>query len=623
MTSHSTDKRTVLKSLVRTTLTLLLNDVNARDNREWPELMRKLVERIDQHQRCTNDKLLTSLTHLKTAVVGLRNCIENPNERSSEENSTSQNELPEDESVKQAETSYPDTQAEHFQNDSQRQLYTQKHVQLQKDVSQIKLSNEFVEAMKDFSDAKDTLAEVFETDSERETKIMATKICVVSEILGNLTNPRAAAEKCIEYILELHKIFKLQKSPFPTWYKALSKVKLEKIFESQEMKGLDSAVHVNVVVFSFIREFLTIPVAMLNWTTINIVTQSYTSEPERLENQNRPEEYTTQKIHHPILGEQPPKSNKPDPFTPIEIVDDDGFVWMGSQVSAVNCCGEVFLTKTLGNHQKPPMEILKIIPSGNIKKYCVDNERKRNILSISIDCTTNCNSSEASCCCKFSFSMPHTPCKGNLYVLAASGQAGKRVRYFLYVINVDETIHNKEQLAFLESDQILQAMISCIKEEKLVILDITSSKIYICNNKGKHFKTIALTAVLSHGYFRKSTKFTISYDGEIVCSEERSSKLNIWNIDEENSSLENTNTAGIKVKKLVVQSVAFNNDSNELIILGYTSVFSEYHLVIYTKAGELKEDIKLQNGDYRDAKLIFNQSGRVVLLNKFSLLHLK
>jgi hypothetical protein len=172
-----------------------------------------------------------------------------------------------------------------------------------------------------FIDSKKISAKVFEEESERETKITATKIRIVSEILGNLTNLRDATMKCTEYISELHGTFNLQSgSPFPTWYKALSYIKLEKIFKSQAMK-LDSAMRINAVVFRFIKEFIRKPVAMLNWTTINIAR----------------EELRYQKTHHPILGEQPPKGNKPDPFTAIEEEDID------SQVSAVNCSGEVVI----------------------------------------------------------------------------------------------------------------------------------------------------------------------------------------------------------------------------------------------------------------------------------------
>ena len=260
---------------------------------------------------------------------------------------------------------------------------------------------------------------------------------------------------------------------------------------------------------------------------------------------------------------------------------------------------------------------MKITPSGS-KEYYVDDSKKRKMLSISIDCTdcntsvTSTQSSEASC--ELSANLPSTPCKGKMYILAAF-ESGKRVQYFLYVIDMDGTIHHLEQLGFLENDQLLDATISCIRQEKLIILDITSTCIYICDNKGKYLKTIDLGSA----YFRKSTIFTISHNGDIVCSEGRT-KLAIYNIEEDDSSVRKANE--LIELKYTVQAVAFNHESDELIILCHT-LFKQYHLVIFTKAGELKQDIKLQNGDYRDAKLIYHRNGPVVLLDNEKLLHLK
>ena len=323
------NREIVLDSLVKSTFALLLDDANTGENREHLNLVEKLEERIEllrARRNGINNELLTSLKHLKSAVVFLRICFEDLEEwaGSSAENSTSQNELPHDESARLETDDYSGTETEHshFPNDSQsRQLYTPKHTQLQEEVLQIQSTSAFLEAKKLFIDSKKISAKVFEKESERETKITATKIRIVSEILGNLTNLRDATMKCTEYISELHGIFNLQSgSPFPTWYKALSYIKLEKIFKSQAMK-LDSAMHINAVVFRFIKEFIRKPVAMLNWTTINIAR----------------EELRYQKTHHPILGEQPPKGNKPDPFTAIEEEDID------SQVSVVNCSGEVVI----------------------------------------------------------------------------------------------------------------------------------------------------------------------------------------------------------------------------------------------------------------------------------------
>ena len=68
---------------------------------------------------------------------------------------------------------------------------------------------------------------------------------------------------------------------------------------------------------------------------------------------------------------------------------------------------------------------------------------------------------------------------------------------------------------------------------------------------------------LDYTYFRRPTIFTISYKGEIICSEGRS-KLAIYNIEEDGGSLRKADEL-IEVK-YVVQAVAFNHESDELVI---------------------------------------------------------
>ena len=274
-------EQSVLKSLIKSTLSLLLNDVNTRVNCEQLDIVKELDERIERlrHNRQRNsNQLLTSLMDIKSAVIDLNTGTENVSYegRDSEENVTGETDSPD----------HPNTEAVHGQDDLQSQLYTEVHVQLQREVSQIKLSPKFEKAMNNLKDSKELSAEVFNNENDRETKITATKIRVVSEILGNPANLKEAAEKCEEYISELHKTFKIPGFPFPTWYKALSYVKLDKIFESQEMKGLDSAMHISAVVFRFKKKFIKAPIVMLNWSTIDIATPT---RPEGGENSERRE----------------------------------------------------------------------------------------------------------------------------------------------------------------------------------------------------------------------------------------------------------------------------------------------------------------------------------------------
>lgn len=322
----------VLYKLVKATFSLLLDTENRDENCEQLDLV-GLVKKLDEHiellrTRDISNELLTSLTHLKSAVVKLRDCSSYLKKCKDEERSPVENVNEKDKNGLKMEGS------QEISNESQNQLYTSRHARLQNEISHIESKKEFEEAMKYFGESKEIAAKVFGDENDRETKITATQVRVISEILGNLTNLRGAATQCMKYISELHGIFNLQNSPFPTWRRALSYVKLEKRFESEEMKGLDSAMHINVVVFRFRKKFFTKPVAMLNWTTIKIAR----------------DELRFQKIHHPLLGTQPPKTKKPYPFTHIKLEEVDR---IDSQVSAINCNGEVF-TKEMSTTDESP-----------------------------------------------------------------------------------------------------------------------------------------------------------------------------------------------------------------------------------------------------------------------------
>ena len=325
----------VLFKLLKNTFALLLDDeTNVCENCD--ELLKKLDERIALliHRNRISDDLRTSLTHLRSAVVSLDTCFQNVKDgaHSFAENSSSQNELPEAESdsqevskaLEKVTISEPDSpvhgktkQPTNSQNSTK---YTELRLRLRKEVVEMEASKDFKEAMDCFLESKKMSAKVFaENENERETKITATKVRVISEILGNLTDHASVAKECTDYILQLNIIFNLQsiKSPFPFWHKALRFVNLQTYFESPERVGLASAMHINVVVFRFIKEFTTKPIAMLNWPMIKIARGE---------------------THHPILGEQLSKINSPDPFTVVN--DNEQRIY--PQVSAVNCSGEIF-----------------------------------------------------------------------------------------------------------------------------------------------------------------------------------------------------------------------------------------------------------------------------------------
>ena len=208
-----------------------------------------------------------------------------------------------------------------------------------------------------------------------------------------------------------------------------------------------------------------------------------------------------------------------------------------------------------------------------------------------------------------------------MYILTAQ-HFDTRVKYSLNVLAVDGTKqHNREEMRFLESygSGPEQVKIVNFREEKLIIINVTRKVIFVCNDKGEYLKTIDITAQL-----RKANDFcnfpilTFLYTGEVVCCDGRR-KLNVYSINEESSCLTKRTTIPVKH---VVQTVAFNHQSKELIILCRASLLYEYYLLIYANNGTLKKDIKLQNGDYRAARLISHRNGRVVLLDNHKLFHL-
>ena len=610
----------VLFSLLKATFALLFdNETNVGENCD--DLLENLDDRIKLLRRSRiSDDLHTSLTHLRNAVASLDSCFQNlkdkeesptsisasSNEQSKTEESDLQRVSKTSKEVASFKTDSPDQGGTKQPTNSQNSMkYRERQNTLQKEILEIEASKDFKEAMDCFLESKKVSAIVFENENGRETKITATKVRVISEIFVNLTDNACAARNCLDYILELNGIFNLQgiKSPFPFWHKALKFVNMQSYFESPERVGLDSAMRIHIVVFRFIKEFSTKPIIMLNWPMINTAREE---------------------TYHPILGEQLSKTNAPDPFTAINHDEQ----WIDPQALAVNCSGEIFAKGVPVKDEKisAPIGIMRI---SDHTRYDVDKMRKIKILSVSVDCdscvtmpSTTSEATAQSSEATTSHSQPNTQCNGKMYILAST----KERKYFLCIIDMEGTIQHKEEqeLKPLYKKRLQQARIFSIRKNKILILDVSDDRIdiYIFDEKGKYFKTIDLIPLLPVGgiSYTKPTIFTISYNGEIICSEGRN-KLAIYNIEEDCGSLRKAEEL-IEVK-YVVQAVAFNHESDELVILCYTSVFFEYHLAIYTKAGKLKQDIKLQNSSYRDAKLIFNRNGRVVLLDASKYLHLK
>ena len=217
--------------------------------------------------------------------------------------------------------------------------------------------------------------------------------------------------------------------------------------------------------------------------------------------------------------------------------------------------------------------------------------------------------------------LPQTICQGKMYILTYVKDNESRFRYFLCVMNMDGAEQREEKLGFLESSQLVKAKIFC-RRKMLILINVTGRIMFICDGEGGHLSTINVNEQLRSAYFSRPPIFTISFNGELICSEgRRPTKLRIYEMDEKNGSLRRNEKREI-VSERVVKAVAVNQVLNELIILCHSSILKRYHLEIYDRNGKLKEYFRLGNGDYREAKMIFHPSGRVVLLNKHNLLHL-
>ena len=579
----------VLCILIKKAFALLLENENLGENCE--SLINTLNRYVEQLPR--NCGMQTSLDNLKDGTVSLLDCYRNLKDTAEARfagNSNDQSELRKENGCN-SEISKPESETGNTSpfrdkakqpndsNDKERVSFSPNHVRLQEELQIIKESDEFKTAVNYFKKANESLAQIFEDNDERETKIRATEVRVISEILGNLTNLTDAAENCKQYILQLHESFNVHR----------------------DTEYINSVMYINVVLYDFIKTFIRKPVVILDWPMVDA---------------QGPEKY------HPIL------EKLQDPFTQITDTNKEK-IQIKSCISAINCSGDIFARLA---KEKASTDIVRITPNCN-KWYSLNDDSGRKIVSIAIDCT-DCKTSTESQHGETSTQSSPTPrltsliCRGKMYILVR-GEFQGNVRYFLYVVDMEGKKEHEEELGFLErisSTEVPKVKIFCINDQKLIILDVTRRLIHICDNKGMEKNTIDATAYLSNIKASRPPIFT--YNGEMICLESKMnflSKINVYNIviDEKGSSLEKTRE--IKVKR-AVQAVAFqpfDHKSDEIIILCYT-LSLQYHLATYTKDGELIQDIKLHNGKYWLAGLICNPNGpTIALLDDFKLLHLK
>ena len=609
-------KDIVLYSLLKRTFALLLGNENLGENCEF--LVQKLDVRIQELRRCgLSNELLASLSNLKGGFVSLRACFKYLTDDTAEARFAESDfkEVPKQASASDevskysyqyTETENPVREKTKQTNDSEdndRLLSCPKDATLQKELREIKESDKLKLAMEYFRQSNAFSAKAFEKENNGDIKITAAKVRIISEILGNLTNLGAAADNCRKYIsqldhkeiLNLHNIFLNLKNALQV-----------RLLNYPKKEGsMVSVIHINVVVFRFMKEFTRKPVVMLDWPMID------GQDPKK---------------YHPILGELPTEIDPPDPFTQITDINKDK-VQIESCISAINCSGDIFAK------EKASKDIVRITPNCN-KWYSLNDDSGRKIVSIAIDCTDCKTSTESqhgetsTQPCTASSRLTSLVCHGKMYILARS-KSQDGFHYFLYVVDMNGKTEHSKKLGYLQrsTTEFQTVKIFCISGQKLVILEFTrgATSLRICNNEGGVEEKINMTAELRNPLYVSS----IAYNGEIVCSNGES-MLNIYNINEKRGTEKPpSKTTEIEIKR-TVQAVAYNHELEEFIILCYVraSLKLEYYLVTYTKAGQsiqLIQDIKLNNAnhEYEKAKLICHQNGPAVLLDNHKLLYLK
>ena len=592
LTDLAMPKNIVPYNILKRALALLLGNQDlGDDNCEF--LVQKLDAYIQQIRRYgISNELLTSLSNLKAAIVCLRACLEHFT-NGTEETAQQPNETDA--------FSKPANQTDECDDNQHLSLSCRKDAELQKELVVIKESDKFKQAVAYFRQSNAFSEKAFKKDTGK-IKIIATKVRVIGEVLGNLTNFSAAADNCTTYISELHHetTSNLPKS-------TLSKLKnsvQNYLFNSREN---DDIMRINVVVFCLMKEFLRQPLAMLDWPMINAG-----DGPEK---------------HHPILGKLPSTNCKqPDPFTYIAGTGTKK-VRINSSISAVNCTGDIFAK------DKVSSEIVKVTPKYS-KWYSFTGEgRGRKIVSISIDCSdckvsTKSQRDEASAeSSETNRSPSRPPCRGKMYILARMYSAlNESFCYYLYVVDMSGRKLHEDEIDALEKPAVTEQEVTifCIKDKNLLIIEQARQAqaiLRIWNKEDKVKETIKMTKQLENNQIS-----TVSFNGEIVCSSHDQNRLNIYSLNEEGRNLEQPppKISTIDLKR-TVKTVTYSDELVIIICNAYNYLMEqyEYHLVTYTKDGQLIQDIKLNNDKYGGAKLISHGNGPVLLLDNYKLLYLK
>ena len=436
-------------------------------------------------------------------------------------------------------------------------------------------------------------------------KITATKVRVITEILGNLEDLSVASKSCRKIILDLHELQEIRShfravQPVNTTWSKFKMFRTKSVQTTEE--AIISVVNISKVVFNFTNKFLRTPVAIFDWPVIK--------------------EGENPRTFHPIIGRQPIDTamiRMPDTSTCVET---NGSV-INARISAINCKREVF---TVEKRRGKWSSIERIADGVVFPFWCpkessqsddaseLDESENIDIISICADCNgcTVTNKSGES----------HADCKNLIYVLAILPSEGESV-FALLVIDVRGKLLHKAKLTCLPRQNKsvrIRGKIVCT-ENKIVVFDINRSQVYLCNKKGDLEKPLNMTERNLDMFLSTAT---ITDENEIIVLK-KPNKIHFYSINDESFLDEQ----GFEVSNYEVNAtVAFNHLTNEVILLCKDRQRSRecLHLLRCAKTGELNQDIRLlqdRNDFWRSARIFSHPSGPVVLLNNNTLLNLQ
>ena len=556
---------------------------------EAKDYCHQLATSLDECKLEHADNLQNALTFLRTAISDLAVCYENLEGNDG-----------------------PGTNLVDDANNDHLISYTPEGLKLERELREINADEKAKEKLemvtKNFRKSAKECKTICENKPlSLQERITATKVRVITSILGNLHDLNVAYENCREVILELHTIQEIR-----SLFSHMMRAKLKWIVSKSDAEQIASTINLNKAVLGFRRKFLTNPVAIFDWPVFK--------------------EEENPQTFHPIIG-QPPAAYRtmldmPDPCISVETNGAE----LNARISAVNCKGEVFV---VAKHKTNSSAVVLVANDTSLPFWSLTTEKAKElkmeeniqITSISTD-TNECST----------VSNSHNDCKNKVYVLAfyipkasSSKDQSQSVRVFvLFVIDVQGKLLHKAELTCLPrrsvKDKVLCRII-CIKE-KLLILDAMRREVYLCTGEGDLEVRLDVTDQKPDVSLSTATVT----DGNEIILLQKPNKLLFYNIDEGRFLDDQGFEAPDKVT--INYAITFNHVTKEITLLYKVNSFfktltqlpEEHHLARYAKTGELRQDIRLQDDKcdfWKNASLISHPSGPLILLDNSRLLHLQ